>query len=117
MRIWANRLYPRDLTVTSEAWEEAVEEEGFEQSEPPAPAPVSRQTVVNRETNTVEEHTAEYRNETNTAETQTIYHTEVRVEVVNHNEIKSSEDMEDLANRFAERLREQIFTAAEGVYA
>jgi len=72
--------------------------------------------VYHGDTNT-ESRSAVYRSESNTEKHQTVYHTEVRVDVVNHNQIKSGEDMEALAERFAETLRERIFSAAEGVYA
>ena len=108
MIIWANELSPREEVM----WEDETQEEGAR------PNPVQITEVQNRTENayTFENHTAEYKSE-HASSVQNVYRTEVHVEVVNHNEIRDASDMERLADRFAEGLREKIYASVEGVYA
>ncbi len=108
MRIWANRLYPRILTVTEET------AEGMRLFAAPRGETNINQNIVNRLHE--EKNTSSVSRSESMEEARNLYRTEVYVEVVNHNEIRDAKDMEALADRFAEGLREKLYAAVEGVY-
>lgn len=106
MIVWANLLYPRGETV----WEEDAA------TPPPTTVQMKQETYEDRRVNVANTHTEEVHT-AREEQVQNVYRTEVHVEVVNHNEIRSEADMERLADHFAEGLREKLYAAVEGVYA
>jgi len=116
MKLWANLLYPKPIRVE----ERASSEEWAEGTEKPHLREADDATVTLHTTEQVRESVTTHNNNnyhtTEASETSNVYRTEVHVEVTNHNEIRDASDMEALADRFAEGLREKLYAAVEGVF-